>query len=141
PTATFLTTLAGSAETPVPGSATGSGAAQVTIAGVTVRYTILVQGISTPSAAHIHRGIAGVAGPVVVDFAPSFANGFATGSVTTTPQLAAEILSNPTGFYVNVHTAEFPSGAMRGQLDAVPPVIRYVPTVVASPGLNGAVYV
>ncbi|HEV8268893.1 MAG TPA: CHRD domain-containing protein [Thermoanaerobaculia bacterium] len=141
PTSTFLTTLAGAAESPMPGSVDGGGAAQVTISGTTVTYTILVQGISTPTAAHIHRGIAGVAGPVVVGFNPTFSNGLATGIVTTTPQLAAEILANPAGFYVNVHTPEFPGGAMRGQLDPAPPVARYVPTVVNSPGLNGAVYV
>jgi hypothetical protein len=31
------------------------------------------------------------------------------------PRLAA-ILANPNGFYVNVHNAEFPDGAIRGQL-------------------------
>ena len=27
-----------------------------------------------------------------------------------------EIVDNPAGFYVNVHTADYPNGAIRGQL-------------------------
>jgi hypothetical protein len=31
---------------------------------------------------------------------------------------AQEILANPEDFYVNVHNAEHPSGAVRGQLES-----------------------
>ena len=41
----------------------------------------------------------------------------AAGAVTVTdPKIAADILANPAGFYVNLHTADFPGGAVRGQL-------------------------
>jgi hypothetical protein len=46
--------------------------------------------------------------------------GVYSGTVTVTPALAAEIVGNPTNFYVNVHTALFPGGEIRGQLAAVP---------------------
>ena len=32
------------------------------------------------------------------------------------PALISEIVANPAGFYVNVHTKEHPSGAIRAQL-------------------------
>jgi hypothetical protein len=141
PAATFVTTLSGSGEAPANGAPDGGGAAQVTINGTTVNYTLVVQGISTPTAAHIHRGPAGLAGPVVVGFNPVFTGGVATGSVTTTPALAREILSNPAGFYINAHTTEFPGGAIRGQLNPAGPETIYIPTVVKGAGVNGAMYV
>jgi hypothetical protein len=79
-------------------------------------YEISVANIDTPTAAHIHRGAAGVAGPVVVNLtAPS--TGSVSGCTSTTPALAAEIAGNPAGFYVNVHNGPFPDGAVRGQLE------------------------
>jgi CHRD domain len=76
----------------------------------------------TPIAAHIHRGIAGVSGPIVVPdptVAPSFpalgANS-ATGCMVMDGTLAQEILTTPSNFYINVHTTDFPAGAIRSQL-------------------------
>lgn len=105
--------LTGGAEVPGPGDADGTGFAVVTFDGTTVRYNVFAQNIGTPTAAHIHRGAAGVSGPVVVDFvAASLSNG----TTTISAALASEINANPSGFYVNVHTAEFSGGAVRGQL-------------------------
>jgi hypothetical protein len=36
--------------------------------------------------------------------------------VTVTRQLARDIVRNPSDYYVNVHNADFPGGALRGQL-------------------------
>jgi hypothetical protein len=36
--------------------------------------------------------------------------------VSASRELILEILQNPEGFYVNVHNADFPAGAVRGQL-------------------------
>jgi len=110
----FSAQLTGAAEVPGPGDPDGSGFAVVTISGTTVHYTVFTQGIGAPTLAHIHRGAAGVAGPPVIDFNVNTLTG---GSVSGVAQsLINEILSNPSGFYVNVHTAEFASGAIRGQL-------------------------
>ena len=46
--------------------------------------------------------------------APS--DGFSSGCVDVGRALAKEILKNPADYYVNVHNAEFPGGALRGQL-------------------------
>ncbi|MEO5899922.1 MAG: CHRD domain-containing protein [Ilumatobacteraceae bacterium] len=113
----FLASLSGANETPGAGDADGTGAASVTIDPVTgeICADLRVENIQTAVMAHIHRGAAGVAGPVVVPF-PVLPNPTAAQCVIAAPALAAEIAGNPSGFYVNVHTADFPAGAVRGQL-------------------------
>jgi len=79
----------------------------------TLCWVLFVDRVGTPTDAHIHRGAAGVVGPVKVPFkAP--ADGDSAGCVHTT--LATRILNNPQNWYVNVHNAQFPTGAIRGQL-------------------------
>jgi hypothetical protein len=108
--------LGGAAEVPT-GDPDGTGLAVVTISGSNVQFFIGVTKIAAPTAAHIHRGAPGVAGPIVVGFTVSFAAGSTSGSVNVTDQaLLDEIRANPAGFYVNVHNADFPGGAVRGQL-------------------------
>jgi hypothetical protein len=142
PAATFVTSLSGAGEAPAAGAPEGGGAALVTIDGTRVTYTLLVHGLPTPpTAAHIHRGVAGTAGPVVVSLPSPFVNGLSSGTTTITPALSSEILANPSGFYVNAHTAEFPGGAVRGVLSASSPVTVYVPTIVKAAGLNGTSFV
>jgi hypothetical protein len=82
-------------------------------------HAILVNKIGTPTAAHIHRGRAGVNGPIVVTLnAPNTGSpGTSRGCGEIDGKLAVEIRANPTHFYINVHTGGFPGGAIRGQLD------------------------
>jgi len=116
--ASMTTTLSGSAEVPGPGSADGTGQAMVTIdpAQATVCYDLTVTLAPPAAAAHIHRGAADAAGPVVVPFdAPS--SGSSSGCVQGVDAvLIADIMQAPTGFYVNIHNPDFPAGAIRGQL-------------------------
>lgn len=105
--------LTGGAEVPGPGDSDGTGFAVVTIDGTNVRYSVFAQNIGTATAAHIHRGAAGASGPPVVDL---IASALSNGTAPISAALAGEINANPAGFYVNVHTAEFPNGAVRGQL-------------------------
>ena len=80
-----------------------------------VCWTIEVEGIDPIFAAHIHPGVAGVAGPVLVPLMPN--DVFApTGCVSIDRELAKTIAKNPSDYYVNVHTVPFPAGALRGQL-------------------------
>ncbi|HET7127636.1 MAG TPA: CHRD domain-containing protein [Gaiellaceae bacterium] len=105
-------TLTGKAETP-KGDRDGSGTAEIKITGRRVCWEIKVSRVQTIMAAHIHKGRPGVAGPVVVPFGKVFK---AKGCTTTTAAIAAAIQRTPSAYYVNVHNAKFPGGALRGQL-------------------------
>jgi hypothetical protein len=85
-------------------------------------FAITVRGLGQPVAAHIHRGPAGVNGPVVVPFtAPATGDpGAISGCVNADPKLIKDIQQHPSEYYVNVHTTEFPGGAVRGQLELAP---------------------
>ena len=91
----------------------GLGFAVITINGTTLNYTIFVQNIGAPTAAHIHTGGAGQNGNVFVGFN---VNTLTNGTLPITTEVANAINASPSGFYVNVHNAEFPNGAVRGQL-------------------------
>jgi len=111
------TSLTGAAEVPGPGDPDGSGTATVTVnpGQRQICYTITVSNIDPARAAHIHEAPAGVAGPVLVTLlAPAI--GSSSGCVTVTRELALEILKDPEDYYVNVHNAAYPAGAVRGQL-------------------------
>src|SRR5512132_3072622 len=84
----------------------------------TLGYAILVTGIDTPTLAHIHEGAAGVPGPVVVDLTPPQTGnpGESEECISADATVLTRIRQNPAGFYVNVHDAAFPNGAIRGQL-------------------------
>jgi hypothetical protein len=113
--------LEGANEVPGPGDEDGYGVAFVSIDASTgnVCYDVAVANITLPAAAmHIHVNSEGVSGPVVVPFptAPD-AEGMASGcTAADTEGLLETIVSNPEGYYVNVHTSDFPDGAVRGQL-------------------------
>ena len=110
--------LTGPAEVPGPGDADGRGRAAVTLnqGQNQVCYELTVSNIGAVTAAHIHRGARGVAGPPVVTLEPLAAQGPSKGCVSATADVIKEIRQNPANFYVNVHNAEFPDGAVRGQL-------------------------
>jgi hypothetical protein len=115
----FTTTLTGAAEVPGPGDPDGSGTASLTLnPGLEqVCFELSVSGIGLPATgAHIHVGTADVAGPVVVPLAAPDASGTSSGCVHADRDLILAILQNPEGYYVNVHSTEFPAGAVRGQL-------------------------
>ena len=115
----FTATLIGANEVPPPGSPVAYGSAAVTINRdeAMVCYALSVSNLQPPAAAaHIHRGEAGVAGPVVVPFEPPV-DGAASGCVDSVDRALIEAINdNPGGFYVNIHNPEFPAGAIRGQL-------------------------
>lgn len=109
--------LAGKKEVP-KGAPAGSGLVVVHLDATkgTVCWSFaMVAKIDKPTAAHIHKGKAGVAGPVVVPFGASYK---AKGCTKATAKLIAAIEEHPASYYVNVHTAKYPAGAIRGTLVA-----------------------
>ncbi|MEE4199710.1 CHRD domain-containing protein [Erythrobacter sp.] len=74
-----------------------------------------LEGLGPITGAHIHRGAAGTDGPVVLAFSQATEGGWRGCSSKTewVQQAFDEGLEN---YYVNVHTAEYPAGAIRGQL-------------------------
>jgi hypothetical protein len=122
--------LAGANEVPV-GDPDGVGAAAVTFdivdpldtttAGAEVCWDLSQSGIATPTAAHIHLGAAGQVNPPLVPLEVTAGVYAATGCAPVAGTDAAAIVGAPDGYYLNIHNAEFKTGALRGQLAAGPP--------------------
>jgi hypothetical protein len=105
---------------PPVGDPKGSATAIVRVQGDRVTFASSWKGISAPTLGHIHQGAAGVNGDVKV---PLFATAMpdtvtaAAGVLTVSdPAISDALRADPSGFYVNLHTKEFPGGAVRGQL-------------------------
>lgn len=113
----LATDLAGANEVPGPGDPDGSGSAKITLnqGQGEICYELSVSNIAPATAAHIHVAPAGVAGPVVVGLAAP-TSGSSSACVEVAGDLIKAIRQNPENYYVNVHNADFPAGAVRGQL-------------------------
>jgi hypothetical protein len=108
------------------GDPDGSGLGHITLnqGQEEVCYEITVAGIDTPTRAHIHSGVAGVNGPIVVAFfdfvSPPPLQGCVSGDSIRADDkkaLIKAIRQNPENYYLNVHNATNPGGAVRGQLE------------------------
>lgn len=109
--------LDGASEVPGPGDPDGFGTfvSRTNSGQGEICYTLTVADIGTPLAAHIHRGGANEAGPVEVTLETP-TSGESSGCAMIDRQLAKEFIRSPDQFYINVHNADFPPGAVRGQL-------------------------
>jgi CHRD domain len=118
--------MLGANEVPASG-ATGTGgsgfilsedATKLTYTGTVSGLTASTSPSSNPSAAHIHDGNSGVVGPVLYTLTLSnITSTSATFGGVVSGITAADIAKlNASGYYVNVHSAQFPSGALRAQL-------------------------
>jgi hypothetical protein len=139
----FATQLSASNEVPPVSNAesVARGAVQITlnatrdsagaISGATADFYIQIVGLpagATFVGAHIHPGVAGVNGGVIVNtgvsagLSPVMENGNATWiirGITVSPANAEGIANNPSAYYFNVHTLGNPGGVARGQLARV----------------------
>ena len=115
-TKVITTKMTGKQESP-KGDPDGSGTAKITLNSTKGRvcFDMTWSKIGSPLAAHIHKGAKGKAGDVVI---PLFGNPPAKhkGCVSAKKSLVAAILKTPGAYYVNIHTAKYPGGALRGQL-------------------------
>lgn len=105
----------------VTGGAPGlTGSAIVTVDTSSGQVCVKVTSNATDAVAmHIHKAASGVNGPVVVPLDIKAING-ASVCASATPAIAAAIVADPAGYYVNIHTPAKPEGALRGQLSVTP---------------------
>jgi hypothetical protein len=110
-------TLTGAAEVPGPGDPDGGGAAQVTLNSDKneVCYDVTVTKIDEATAAHIHEGAIDKDGPVKVGL-DTPKGGATKGCKSADAAVVKDMMANPANYYVNVHSKDFPKGAVRGQL-------------------------
>jgi hypothetical protein len=113
----FSANLTGAAEVPGPGDADGKGKAILELDPMHDRlcYKLRVEGIDAATMAHIHLGAAGVAGGVATKLDPP-TDGSSPNCTQIAPELTQGLLKDASGYYVNVHNAAFPNGAIRGQV-------------------------
>lgn len=92
-----------------------------------VCYQLSVAEIDPATAAHIHAGSLGQNGPVVVPFNTPV-DGLSSGCVDVSRSISFAIAADPSAYYVNVHNASNPAGAVRGQLAYVGKQRPNIPT-------------
>ena len=126
-TKTLSAKLDGNSEVPGPGDNNGKGDVTVlaTPSKRKVCFGLDVRNLDPIHAAHIHRGAEDVAGPIKVtlfeDEAGLDGDGAYEGCIRNLKRkLVRNIANRPERFYVNVHTGEYPDGAIRGQLAPAP---------------------
>jgi hypothetical protein len=117
----LVATLNGANEVPPAGAGSGTALIRLNQGRNRVCYTITVTGVASPvTVAHIHQGAAGIAGPPIVSFSnlqPLSSGKAATGCEEGVPgETIKAIRQRPDQYYVNVHTEQYPGGAIRGQL-------------------------
>jgi hypothetical protein len=121
---TLTATLAGVTEGENPGDPDGSGTASVTLDPATGQacWVLSATGIGPVTQSHIHVGGEGESGGVVVNLDLDGFEGTSEGCVEGEDAAAIQaVIDDPAGHYVNLHTEEFPAGAIRGQLAAAAP--------------------
>ena len=139
PNVRFTAALSPSQETPpiTNAESTGSGVATIdftvtrdansVITAAVVNFQVNMTGLPSSAVvniAHIHTGVQGVAGAVLVNTTTvpgevvltNGAGSFTRNGISMTATVAQSIIDNPAGFYFNVHTTLNPGGVMRGQL-------------------------
>ena len=118
----LTSTLTGYQAVPGPGDLDGTGTlrARVDSENGRICWELNARGIDPATAAHVHRGEAGAAGPPVVPLTSPGATGHSEGCAAIGLELAREMIARPHGFYVNVHNGAFPQSAIRGQLRGQP---------------------
>jgi hypothetical protein len=113
----LITRLNGEAEVPT-GDPNANGTASIRTRGSEVCYDLRWSGVEA-TASHIHRAAPGKAGPIVVPFFAqdtAVAGNSKSGCVKADSELVAAIAAKPGNYYVNIHSADFPKGEIRGQL-------------------------
>lgn len=119
------TTLSGANEVPAnsstaTGSVNGTVNQETGILSLNIMYgdsaasdSTSADSLFSPTAWHIHKGAADTTGAVVINLGTTFSTPFAFKDTLSEQQLA-DLKAGM--YYVNIHTAKFPNGEIRGQL-------------------------
>jgi hypothetical protein len=115
--------ICGAQETPeVNIGASGTGIVSIDRLQTNAHYMIVTEGLSgTPSGAHFHAGMRGVAGPVIKNLSSVFTSPYGFGywkdADTASPfTLDMSRALKTDSLYFNIHTAAHPGGEIRGQV-------------------------
>jgi hypothetical protein len=108
----LLAVATGEQEVPGPGDPNGWAMVALDITPETGRicHVLWYGNIDRPTELHLHAGEPGEKGDVVLSLRP-----FWVGCRTADPSVLQDVLEDPGAHYVNVHTAAYPDGAVRGQ--------------------------
>ncbi len=104
---------------PIAPNTVGSGTfvARSNIGQGRICWSLTVTGLIDVTAAHIHYLNGPLATQIAVPLSlPTPFTGSATGCATALRALVKQVLVHPENFYVNVHTATYSGGAIRGTL-------------------------
>jgi hypothetical protein len=114
----FDVEMRGKPVSPQTGDPDGSGRAHLDVnpGRQEIAWSLTVTAIDTATAARLHRGVTGQNGPAVLAFQPP-RTGASSGTLAVDRAVAIDILRNPRLYYVIVTTADYPDGALRGQLE------------------------
>lgn len=116
PTKLYRVALTGAAEKP-PGSPNATGVAIIafhTASQVCWRFAHL-HGFTEATSGHIYRGKKGRSGKLVIPTAAG-SRLHHQGCVSVSPSVTKLIWSQPSNYYVSIHSHQYPKGAVRGQL-------------------------
>lgn len=113
---TLVATLGGGAET-AGGDPDGVGGfkADVDDESGDFCFTLWADKTAKPTMAHVHEGSAGNDGKPVATIDVTGKD--SDDCIAMEPELLKKIIAAPGAYYVNIHTADFPKGAVRGQLE------------------------
>ncbi len=99
------------------GDGTGTAEVEINSDENQICYDITLEGVENVTAAHIHSGEEGEAGPVLVNLEWEGDDEGSDKCVDGVSESDLEDISEePASFYVNVHSEQYPDGAVRGQL-------------------------
>ncbi|MEU0966611.1 CHRD domain-containing protein [Streptomyces sp. NPDC005917] len=124
----LVASLRGANEVPVAGGAAvgdkdGTALEFIQVKGDQVTVALTWRGTGRPTDLQINQGAKGANGGMKIDFGNllrTAKGNSVTGSVKVTDKaLLKQLTTDPGAFYANLRTAEFPGGAVRGQLHAV----------------------
>lgn len=112
---TLELTLTGDTEVPGPGSS-GTAQATLTYDGDELCVEGTTTGVGPLIGGHIHGAPAGESGDIVIDLQITTDGDGPFEGCATVGAEGGVVLVDPTTYYLNLHTEEFPAGAVRAQL-------------------------